>query len=245
MIWLGLLLPVMALALLPFFTFFRATPHQLAAVKQLEESLPPDLLDEDAEWFEAWKASGIDQQVHMPYFTQNDNETGTGYRECFSSAAAMVAAFYGKIDSDDEYNRIRSQFGDTTSVMAQIQALESLGLSAQFRKDGDSDLIEMEIEMGRPVLVGWLHRGDVLLGEAPQCDGVGCGHWSVISGYAGKNSNDPEWIMQDPRGLPDMVRGGHKNPYLGRNVRVRQSEFYPRWSVEGPQTGWVILVDEQ
>ena len=47
--------------------------------------------------------------------------------------------FYGKIDSDDEYNRIRSQFGDTTSVMAQIQALESLGLSAQFRKDGDSD----------------------------------------------------------------------------------------------------------
>ena len=77
MIWLGLLLPVMALALLPFFTFFRATPHQLAAVKQLEESLPPDLLDEDAEWFEAWKASGIDQQVHMPYFTQNDNETGT------------------------------------------------------------------------------------------------------------------------------------------------------------------------
>jgi hypothetical protein len=233
------------LALLPFFQFFRGTPHQLAAVKELEESLPEELLAEDADWFESWKASGIDQEVYMPYFTQNDNETKTGYRECFSSAAAMVAAFYRKVDSDDEYNRIRSQFGDTTSVVAQLQALESLGLNAEFRKDGDADLIEMEIEMGRPVLVGWLHRGDVLLGEAPQCDGMCCGHWSVISGYAGKNSNDPEWIMQDPRGLPDMVRGGHKNPHLGRNVRVRQSEFYPRWSVEGPRTGWVILVDEQ
>ena len=133
------------LALLPFFQFFRGTPHQLAAVKELEESLPEELLAEDADWFESWKASGIDQEVYMPYFTQNDNETKTGYRECFSSAAAMVAAFYRKVDSDDEYNRIRSQFGDTTSVVAQLQALESLGLNAEFRKDGDADLIEMEI----------------------------------------------------------------------------------------------------
>ena len=49
-------LVVMALALLPFFQFFRGTPHQLAAVKQLEESLPPSLLEEDeAGWFQAWK----------------------------------------------------------------------------------------------------------------------------------------------------------------------------------------------
>ena len=105
-------------------------------------------------------------------------------------------------------------------------------------------LIEFEIERGRPVLVGWLNHGDVLKGEPPQCDSNTCGHWSVISGYAGKYSNDPEWIMQDPRGLPDMVRGGHKNVSKGRNVRIRQSEFYPRWSVDGPKTGWVILVDD-
>ena len=51
------------LALLPFFQFFRGTPHQLAAVKELEESLPEELLAEDADWFESWKASGIDQEV--------------------------------------------------------------------------------------------------------------------------------------------------------------------------------------
>ena len=235
----------MALALLPFFQFFRSTPHQLAAIKELEEQMPQDLLaEEDNAWFDAWKASGIDQEVFMPYFSQLDNKVGIPARQCFSSASAMVAAFYGKVKTDDEYNAIRSKYGDTTSVDAQIQALRSLGLNAEFRQDGDSDLIEFEIERGRPVLVGWLNHGDVLKGEPPQCDSNTCGHWSVISGFSGKYSNDPEWIFQDPRGLPDMVRGGHKNVSKGRNVRIRQSEFYPRWSVDGPKTGWVILVDD-
>ncbi len=153
----------MGLALLPFFQFFRGTPHQLAAIKQLEESMPAELLEEhEADWFQAWKESGYDQQIYMPYFRQLDNETGTGYRECFSSAAAMVAAYYKKVRTDDEYNAIRSKFGDTTSVEAQLTALRSLGLEAEFRKDGDADMVELEIEAGRPVLVGWLHAGNML-----------------------------------------------------------------------------------
>ena len=153
----------MGLALLPFFQFFRGTPHQLAAIKQLEESMPPELLEEhEADWFQAWKESGYDQQIFMPYFRQLDNETGTGYRECFSSAAAMVAAFYKKVRTDDEYNKIRAKYGDTTSVEAQLAALRSLGLEAEFRKDGDADMVELEIEAGRPVLVGWLHAGNML-----------------------------------------------------------------------------------
>ena len=67
---------------------------------------------------------------YMPYFRQLDNKTGTGYRECFSSAAAMVAAFTRKVRTDDEYNKIRAKYGDTTSVEAQIAALESLGLES-------------------------------------------------------------------------------------------------------------------
>ena len=238
-----LLLLAMGLALLPFFQFFRGTPHQLAAIKELEESVPEELLEEDADWFQAWKESGYDQQVFMPYFKQLDNKTGTGYRECFSSAAAMMAAYYKKVRTDDEYNKIRAEYGDTTSVEAQLAALRSLGLEAEFRKDGDADLVELEIENGRPVLVGWLHAGNMLLGEPPMCNGMGCGHWSVISGYAGKNNNDPEWIMNDPRGYPEMEKGGHSNPHLGRNVRVRQAAFYQRWQAEGPRTGWVILID--
>ena len=70
-----LLLLGMAFALLPFFQFFRGTPHQLAAIKELEESVPKGLLEEDADWFQAWKESGYDQQIYMPYFRQWDNKT--------------------------------------------------------------------------------------------------------------------------------------------------------------------------
>jgi hypothetical protein len=243
MIQVLLLVVLVVLSLLPFFKFFRGSPHQLAAVKQLEESVPKELLEEDAAWFEAWKASGIDQEVRVPYFSQLDNISGYGGRECFSSAAAMVAAYWGKVSTDDEYNRIRARFGDTTSIQAQIKTLESLGLEVEFRRDGDATLVEMEIEMGRPVMVGWLHKGDISGGKQPLCNGSSCGHWSVISGYAGRHSNDPEWIMQDPRGLPDLIKGGHVSTEWGKDARIRQAEFSPRWEVEGKQTGWVILVD--
>jgi hypothetical protein len=233
-----------ALSLLPFFHWFRGTPHQLAAIKELEESLPEELLDDDAAWFGAWKASGIDQEIYTPYFSQLDNASGQGYRECFSSAAAMVAATYRRVGTDDEYNQIRERFGPSTTVGAQIKTLKSLGLNVEFRIDGDAEMIEMEIEMGRPVLVGWLHKGDLSRGERPQCDSSDCGHWSLITGYKGKNSNDPRWVMQDPRGKPDLIQGGHSSHSGGKQVEVRQSEFSPRWEVDGVGTGWVILVDE-
>ena len=50
--------------------------------------MPPELLEEhEADWFQAWKESGYDQQVFMPYFKQLDNKTGTGYRECFKCSS--------------------------------------------------------------------------------------------------------------------------------------------------------------
>ena len=68
-------------------------------------------------------------------------------------------------------------------------ALRSLGLEAEFRKDGNAEMVELEIENGRPVLVGYLSAGNMLLGEPPMCSGLGCGHWAVISGYSQKNSD--------------------------------------------------------
>ena len=243
-IQLSLLLVVMGLALLPFFEFFkRDVPHRAAAVKILEDSLPRELLEEDAAWVHAWKASGIDQEVHVPrYFRQLDLPHGA--RMCFTSASAMIAAFHKKVGSQEEYSRIRAKYGDTTSVGAHVKALTSLGLTVTFTQTADAEDVMEAIDSGIPVMVGWLHRGNMLRGESPMCNGFGCGHWSVISGYAGKNSNDPEWIMQDPRGYPEMEKGGHSNPHLGRNVRVRQAAFHQRWQADGPRTGWVILVSD-
>ena len=230
------------LALLPFFQFFRGTPHQLAAISELERSLPQSVLDEDAAWYEAWRASGIAQEIYMPtYFRQLDLPNGP--RMCFTSAAAMVAGFYKKVRSQEGYNRIRARFGDSTSVMAPVKALTSLGLQVRYVQDADASDIEAEIDDGRPVLVGWLHGGDLLRGEPPMCSSETCGHWSVIHGYSGRYSNDSDWLMSDPMGVPDMAHGGHNPALSGYRVRVRQAEFHQRWQVDGPHSGWAIFVD--
>ena len=152
-----------------------------------------------------------------------------------------------RVKTDDEYNEIRAKYGDTTSVEAQLAALRSLGLQAEFRKDGNAEMVELEIENGRPVLVGYYSAGNMLLGEPPMCSGLGCGHWAVIQWLLTKEvamtlfgkASRPSWLSDE------MEKGGWSNPHLGRNVKVRQAAFYqPRWETEGDSTGWVILVSE-
>jgi len=236
---------LMALALLPFFEFFRGTPHQAAAVKELEDALPQELLAEDAAWFEAWKASGIAQKAVVPYVHQLDFNY-KGHRRCLDASAAMLALMYGKVKSAEEYGEVRKRFGDTTDVKAQVRTLRELGLHAEFRNDADGALVEAEIASGRPVLVGWLHKGNMLRGEPPVCSSLNCGHWSVIVGFEGTQSTgDAQWVMHDPMGAPDIERGGHPNRYGGKNVKVQRGTFKQRWQVEGPGSGWVILVDDE
>ena len=85
-----------------------------------------------------------------------------------------------EVDSDDEYN----QFAVNLATRLPSWLSSSFGkpwLNAEFRRDGDADLIEMEIEMGRPLLVGWLHHGDVLLGE-PRCNGMVAAIGALLAG---------------------------------------------------------------
>jgi hypothetical protein len=236
---------LMALALLPFFEFFRGTPHQAAAVKELEDALPKELLAEDAAWFEAWKASGIAQKAVVPYVHQMEFKY-KGYRRCLDASAAMLALMYGKVKSAEEYGEVRKRFGDTTDVRAQVRTLREIGLNAEFRNDADGALVEAEIASGRPVLVGWLHKGNLLRGHPPMCDSYSCGHWSVLVGFEGTESTgDAQWVMHDPMGAPRIERGGHETRYGGKNVKVPRGTFKQRWQVEGPGSGWVILVDDE
>ena len=64
--------------------------------------------------------------LKVPYQSQLDNASGTGYRECFSSSHAMVAMYYGKVANDDEYNLVRAKHGGSTDAAAQVAALEGL-----------------------------------------------------------------------------------------------------------------------
>jgi hypothetical protein len=228
------------LSLLPFFQFFKkGDPHQLAAIAELERAIDKDLLNDEAEWFSMWKTSGIYQEVYgVPYYNQLDSPTGYGYRECFDSAAAMVVAFHHRVKSQDAYRQVRRKFGDTTEVHAQVSALRSLGLDAEFRKNTRVEDIEIEIDAGRPLMVGWLHKGDFSKGKPAVCDNNGCGHWSVIIGY-----DKDDFIAMDPMGLPDMEHGGHNTTKSGERIRMSRPAFYQRWSIEGEASGWAVFVD--
>ena len=164
----------------------------------------------------------------VPFFSQHDNASGQGFRECASSSAAMVAAFWGKVANDDSYNQVRAQFGDTTNLEAQVQALRKLGLDARFRSDATPATIEAELRAGRPVMVGWLHQG-------PSTAPTGGGHWSVVIGCDSGN-----WIHNDPNGEADLVRGGYVNRTGGKGVRYSRKNWNPRWLPDGK--GWCVLV---
>ena len=179
-------------------------------------------------WGVSNKATSI--LLKVPYEYQNDNASGTGYRECFSSSCAMIAKFYGKVKSDDEYNAIRAKYGDTTDSQAQLAALRSLKLQARFVTNAAPGLIELELRAGRPVAVGWLHQGPY---NAPS----GGGHWSVVIGF------DPGyWILNDPNGEADLINGGYVNHTKGAGVKYSRPRFDRRWLVDGAATGWCLLV---
>lgn len=168
--------------------------------------------------------------LKVPYFSQNDNASGTGYRECFSSSCAMVAAFWGKVRSDDEYNRIRAGIGDTTLSEVQVATLRKLGLEARLVSNSAPGLLEAELRAGRPVPVGWLHKGQV---NAP----VGGGHWSVCIGF-----DADHWIHHDPNGEANLIGGGYVNHTAGNAVRYSRKNWNRRWEADGASTGWALLI---
>lgn len=224
----------MTLRLTDFFSRYTAEPHQIAAINQLQEALPPYLLERDAPWYETWKAGGRVEWLTTPYFHQLD--LPNGHRKCFTAAAAMVAADYARILDPNDYDKKRAKYGDTTEIYAHIRALQEMSLSVEFVDNGTPQLLEAELDAGRPVAVGWLHHGDVSIGERPR----GYGHWSVIVGYT-----DQFFIAHDPIGTPDLIHGGHKNNRPAAYIAYPRRQWLKRWEVEGPGTGWALIVKEQ
>jgi hypothetical protein len=221
---------------LQFWGAFRGLPHQKAAVSKLAEHIrqvDPCLLTESAQWVVEFKSTPPEAQVRNPlpvkWQSQNDNASGTGYRECFSSSCAMLAMYWGKVANDNAYNAVRAKYGDSTDAQAQLAALRSLGLKADFHTDGNAVALEREIDAGRPVAVGWLHHGPV---SAP----TGGGHWSVVIGYT--TARDA-WIMHDPNGEARLAEGGYTPNTNGAGLRYSRRNWNPRWMVGG-SGGWYL-----
>lgn len=219
---------------LQFWDNYKGLDHQIKAITKLGKQIrqaDPCLLTESADWVQDYKAQQQAALVRNPltvrWQSQLDNASGTGYRECFSSSCAMLAMYWGKVVGDDAYNAIRAKYGDTTNPEAQLAALRSLGLRADFHTDGNPKTLEREINAGRPVAVGWLHKG-------PVSKPIGGGHWSVIIGYT-----DAAWIQNDPNGEAQLVSGGYTNNTKGGGVVYSRKNWNPRWMVNGTG-GWYL-----
>jgi len=98
-------------------------------------------------------------------------------------------------NGDDQYLQRVRRYGDTTDPAAQIQALASYGIKAEFTQQASFGTIEAQIAPGIPIPCGYLHRGPV---ERP----AGGGHWLIVVGHT-----PTHLIVHDPFGEADLVSG--------------------------------------
>jgi hypothetical protein len=204
--------------------------QQVEAFQWLETQVDPTTLEIFGQKYRDKPEAVVANPLQVPYQSQNDNASGTGYRECFSSSMAMIAMYWGKVQNDDEYNRIRSKYGDSTSAEAQLACLRSLGLNPSFVTNASTQTLQNEIDNGRPVGVGWLHHG-------PYTAPTGGGHWTVAIGYY-----DNGVIMNDPNGEANLVNGGYTSNLNGSGLKYSYKHWEPRWALPSKNDGWAMIV---
>ena len=181
-----------------------------------------------------------DKQIllNVPYYTQLDSVTAHAQRMCFSSSSAMCAEYLkpgclgGGRNADDVYLRAVLKHGDTTNPIAQVRALADLGITAVYRQNLNRQDIINQLRKGIPVPAGYLHKGPV---GRPS----GGGHWCVIVGI---DLDKSQYIVNDPYGDCDLVHGGFPVSASGARVRYSFLGFEKRCMVEGPKTGWGLIL---
>lgn len=226
--------------LIPFFEHWKGLPHQHAAIQQLWQAVPASLKQDDAAWYETWKAAGKQEQprtktnpLQVRYFSQRDSATEHALRMCFSSSCAMLLETLrpGTLtgpNGDDAYLGRVLRYGDTTEATSQIKALQSYGVEATMIRNAGWGTIKAQIDLGIPVPIGILHHGPV---GAP----TGGGHWICAIGYS-----DDAITVHDPFGDLDLVSGSYVKSW-GARLRYSKKNLSPRWMVEGPGSGWAMI----
>jgi hypothetical protein len=222
-----------------FFRYYDHTlPKHRAAVDDLVrvlEQKAPELLEDSANWVKIYrspnappKPSGI--LLSVPWYPQTDNIIQPD-RTCNSSACSMCLEFIkpGSLPpgpkGDDAYIKKVFAIGDTTDHSVQTRVLQSYGVNSVFRYDLSFADLDRELIAGRPVVIGFLHRG-------PESAPSGGGHMIVVRG---KTDSGDYWI-NDPYG---NLYENYVTPVAnGRQVIYRKSTLEKRWTVKHPKDGW-------
>ncbi|ESA35880.1 peptidase m15 family [Leptolyngbya sp. Heron Island J] len=175
------------------------------------------------------------KKLPVMYFSQRDN-AAQAHRTC-NTASCWMGALYMKTslweDCDEDENADLNfylpkveTYGDTTDHGAQTRALSSLGVDSAWHTTLSMKDVKKEIDAGRPVVLGVLHKGHV---SSPR----GGGHMILAVGY-----DDSGMFIHDPYGEMDLVNGGYPGSTDGSYRHYSYKNLGARFEVEGPGSGW-------
>ena len=160
--------------------------------------------------------------LKVPYYNQRQNKVdgmGTGGdSQCFSTAAAMVvSAVLGEAMTPDAYNVIRSKYGNSTSMSAQLSAMGKAGVPSSGGDNGSYATYKAAIDAGKPVILGLQHN-------------AGSGHMVTGIGY-----NKEGIVVNDPYGkLNPTPQGGWASTNLsGASDTKGMGVTYPKSLMDG------------
>lgn len=217
---------------------YKKEPQQSTGIWLLYEQIkrgdsPEQILSETADWAKKFSETPqkiISNPLDVIYYSQLDNYTDP-HGTCYSSACAMMLKYLkpSAIANDDAYLARVLSFGKSTDPNSQISALKTYGIEAALVKNMNKQKVISYLRKAIPVPCGFLHHGT---SAAPR----GGGHWLTWIG-----DYDKGLIVHDPYGEMNVSQGtyGSKN---GAFLKYSYTNWLPRWEVEGPNTGWSIIV---
>ncbi len=175
------------------------------------------------------------KKLPVMYFSQRDN-AAQAHRTC-NTASCWMGALYMKTslweacgeDPNADLNFYLPKveaYGDTTDHGAQTNALSGLGVKSEWHTTLTMEDVKAELNAGRPVVLGVLHKGHV---SSPR----GGGHMILAVGY-----DDTGMFIHDPYGDMDLVNGGYPGSTDGAFRHYSYKNLGARFEVDGPSTGW-------
>lgn len=216
-----------------FFKYYdEKNPKHVAAVEQLEVDLADSpLMDDSANWVRIYRTPADKPKsniLEVPYYPQTDNYRDP-QRTCNSSACAMCLEYFKPgtlkgVKGDDSYIQKVFSIGDTTDHLVQTRVLNSYGIKSSFHYHLSFNDLDRELEEGRPVVIGILHRGSLARPTG--------GHMLAVIGKTPAG----DYIVNDPYG--DLNDGYTSSVYNGKGAIYKRSVLMYRWTPEGSNSGW-------
>jgi len=217
-----------------FFKHFdEKNPKHVAGVELLEKVLEakiPEELEDTSAWVKEFRDKvspvSVSSVLNVPFFPQTDNYRDAD-RTCNSSSCAMALEYFKPgtlqgVKGDDAYIKKVFAVGDTTNHTVQTKVLDSYGVKSHFAYNLTFADLDRELAAGRPVVIGFFHRGPI---SAPTG-----GHMVVVIGKKGE-----DYVINDPYG---SLNDGYTGPVTnGKGAVYKKSELARRWCPKGTD-GW-------